>query len=169
MGDGFRLCAGVGNSLTKETAREGEDDRRGGGGRAEEREQQIWTEEGTAGTVEGKVCSESGECWTAHGEGVKDQTQHSSSFLQVLQLLINLFLFLCCPFSPLGGDSKWKEDNTFPETQRSLGCVGVLCRGTLCKSSITGKHSCISLKVKKNSGWHCWPNNDLIQSSKWFC
>lgn len=41
MGDGFRLCAGVGNSLTEETARKGEDDRRGGGGRAKEREQQI--------------------------------------------------------------------------------------------------------------------------------
>lgn len=80
MGDRFRLCAGVGNSLAKETARKGEDDRRGGGGHAKERKQQIRTQKGAAGTVEGKVCSESGGCWAAHGEGVEDQTQHSSSF-----------------------------------------------------------------------------------------
>lgn len=41
-GTAFRLCAGVGNTLAEETAREGEDGRRGGGaGRGEGGEQQV--------------------------------------------------------------------------------------------------------------------------------
>lgn len=80
---GFRLCTGVGNSLAEETAREREDDRWGRGGRAQGREQQVWTKEGTAGTVEGKVCSESEECWAAHGKGARS---HSTSFTLLMSL-----------------------------------------------------------------------------------
>lgn len=72
---GFRLCTGVGGSLAEETAREGEEwsDRSGGGSHALWGEQQVWTKKGTVGTVEGEVCSESGECWIAHGKGTVDQ------------------------------------------------------------------------------------------------
>lgn len=76
-GAAFRLCAGVGNTLAEETAREGEDGRRGGGGGAgpgESGEQQVRAAQGTDGTVAGKVCPEPGERWAAHGEGAARET-----------------------------------------------------------------------------------------------
>lgn len=47
------------------------------------------------------------------------------------------------PFSvwclfPSGGNSKWKENNTFPEAQCSLGRDGVLCWGALSESTAAG-------------------------------
>lgn len=98
----FRLCAGVGNSLAEETTWEGEDDQRGGWGCAQSGEQHVWTQAGTAGTVEGKVCSESGDCWIAHGKGAVDEIQEYSTFNKLLisilcVLTLDHLWYLCRP------------------------------------------------------------------------
>lgn len=89
---GCRLCAGVGDPYAEEAAREREKhgSRCGGGGRSHGGEQQVGTKESTTGTVERDVCSESGECWIAHGKGRADQIQGYSSYCLVQNLLVFL-------------------------------------------------------------------------------